>query len=56
MVQTPMSRVRIQLTPPPLVYLAKKEKKEKKEKRKKKKKKKRDSDPNLIMKEEKITN
>ena len=51
MVQTPMSRVRIQLTPPPLVYLAKKEKKEKR-----KKKKKRDSDPNLIMKEEKITN
>ena len=51
MVQTPMSRVRIQLTPPPLVYLAKKEKKEKS-----KKKKKRDSDPNLIMKEEKITN
>ena len=54
MVQTPMSRVRIQLTPPPLVYLAKKEKKEKR--KKKKKKKKRDSDPNLIMKEEKITN
>ena len=54
MVQTPMSRVRIQLTPPPLVYLAKKEKKRKK--KKKEKKKKRDSDPNLIMKEEKITN